>query len=628
MCVDYRGLNAITRKNRTPLPLINEALDRVRESRVFTKLDLRGAYNLVRIAAGDEWKTAFRTRYGLFEYKVVPFGLTNAPAALQHMMNDGLRDMLDVTVTIYLDDILIYSSDPSKHEEHVREVLRRLITLQLFAKAEKCEFSKTEVDFLGFRISTTGISLSPSELDAIASYPTPATTKDVERFMGFANAYRRFVPTYSRIAIPLYAPKKNTPFKWKDNCEEAFQTLKSAFTSSPVLRHFQPTAETVIETDSSALTVSAILSQEDADGNRHPVAYHSRKMTAPEGNYGPRDWESLAIVDAVKKWRHYLESLTSFTVITDHETLKYFTTSRSLTRRQVRWSAAINHHKYSIQYRPGRLNQQCDALSRRSDYFSSTAQLPPAPLLNPITINAAIFRPTSIFAISTRRSARLLSKSPSTITTSPNLVITANPTPSAAIPSPITANSPPAPTTPSTTTTTSPRFSTTATIVPSSFPSSSPSLTQRILFHLSTDPSLKPILHYLRNSSAHIPSNFRAKLVRFSLRPSGLLYHDNKLYIPDSESLKTHILRQLHDHPTAGHFGQAKTIDLLSRTYTWPGMATLARDYVATCDICQYSTPVHHSNRGLLNPPPIPSRPWLNLMGSHHRSSAFFLSVF
>ena len=659
LCVDYRGLNAITRKNRTPLPLINETLDRVREARVFTKLDLRGAYNLIRIAAGDEWKTAFRTRYGLFEYKVVPFGLTNAPAAFQHMMNDGFRDLLDVTVTIYLDDILIYSSDPSKHEQHVREVLERLIKLGLFAKAEKCEFSQTEIDFLGFRISTTGISLAPSELDAIASYPTPATSKDVERFMGFANAYRRFIPTYSRIAIPLYAlTKKSIPFKWDETCEEAFKTLKSAFTSSPVLRHFQPDAQTIIETDSSAFAVSAILSQEDTNGDLHPVAYHSRKMTAPECNYGPRDWELLAIVDAVKKWRHYLEGLTTFTVITDHETLKYFTTSRLLTRRQVRWSEAINHYKYAIHYRPGRLNQQCDALSRRPDYFFSTAQLPPVPLLNPISIYAAVLRPTSILAVSTRRSARLSSKSTATNSThvtttdlSPNVVTPpvvctdsrpAIITPSSSKPpvttsadsnpvitsnpSHIIINPPPAiVTTPSSvtpfpstaTTATTPHSFTTAKVAPPSLPSSSPSLTQRILFHLSTDPSLQPILQHLRNSSTRIPSHLRANLARFSLGPSGLLYHDNKLYIPDSELLKIHILRQAHDHPTAGHFGQAKTIDLLSRTYTWPGMATFARDYVSTCDACQHSKPVHHRYRGLLKPLPIPSRPWGSISWDH-----------
>ncbi len=171
LCVDYRGLNNITVKNRYPLPLISELLHRLRSAKVFTKLDLRGAYNLLRIAKGEEWKTAFRTRYGLYEYKVMPFGLTNAPASFQHLMNDIFADMLDKFVVVYLDDILIYSDTQSEHEQHVKTVLRRLDKNNLFVKPEKCEFHLRSTEFLGFHIASSGISMSDSKVKAIMDWP-------------------------------------------------------------------------------------------------------------------------------------------------------------------------------------------------------------------------------------------------------------------------------------------------------------------------------------------------------------------------------------------------------------------------------------------------------------------------
>ena len=172
---------------------------RIRKAKIFTKLNLRGAYNLVRVKAGDEWKTAFRTRYGHFESLVMPFGLTNAPAVFQHFMNDIFRDMLDHTVLIYLDDILIFSDSPSDHHQHVREVLKRLIQHALYAKAEKCEFDVTETDFLGFRISPTGVSMANNKVEAVTAWPMPTKIRELQQFLGFANFYRRFISGYSRI---------------------------------------------------------------------------------------------------------------------------------------------------------------------------------------------------------------------------------------------------------------------------------------------------------------------------------------------------------------------------------------------------------------------------------------------
>jgi hypothetical protein len=211
--VDYRGLNEGTIKNRYPLPLLHETLLRLQKAQYFTKLDIRGAYNLVRMAEGEEWKTAFRTRYGLFESLVMPFGLTNAPASFQHFINDVLRPYLDVFVTAYLDDILIYSDNLNDHRNHVLKVLEALSKAGLHLKPEKCECHQQEVKYLGFIISTSGTKMDPAKVATIQEWPEPRNVKDVQSFLGFANFYRRFIKGYSAIVAPMtLLTRKNTPF--------------------------------------------------------------------------------------------------------------------------------------------------------------------------------------------------------------------------------------------------------------------------------------------------------------------------------------------------------------------------------------------------------------------------------
>ena len=558
LCVDYRGLNAITSKNRYPLPLIPETLDRLRTAKLFTALDLRGAYNLLRVAPGDEWKTAFRTRYGLFECMVVPFGLTNAPASFQHLMNDILRDVLDVTVTCYLDDILIFSDVVEDHPLHVRDVLTRLLSNGLYVKAEKCHFSVTEVDYLGYRISTSGIGLSPSKVESMLDWTEPTCKKDVERFIGFANAYRGFIPSFSMIAAPIQAlSKASSPFVWTEQCAEAFTELKNQFCSAPVLRHYDPNLPTFIETDWSSFAISAILSQtQPDDGSLHPIAYMSGKMTPAECNYGPRDGEMLAIVHGVKVWRRYLEGLTlPFTVITDHATLRYFQTSRSLSRRMARWSEAINHHKYEIVYRQGRLNTQCDALSRRSQYAEhlEEADITPQPVLRPVG--------SALHASATTTSELMLGDEDTSRTDA--------------------------------------------------------ALASRITAAVELDPSLTPIRLSLQDPSLLRSKALSQRLSHFSVSDDGLLLYDGLVYIPNSDPIKLYLLNQAHDDPTSGHFGQHKVYELLSRNFTWPGMKSYVDEYVRTCGTCQRVKPAHHKYRGLLQSLPTPTRPWGSLSWDH-----------
>ena len=256
-CIDYRGINEITVKNRYPLPLISSAFELVQGAKVFTKLDLRNAYHLVRIKAGDEWKTAFNTPSGHYEYLVMPFGLTNAPAVFQALVNDVLRDMLNKFVFVYLDDILIFSPDEATHQIHVHQVLHQLLQHQLFVKAEKCQFHVPTVSFLGFIVSEGRIQMDPGKVKAVAEWPTPENRKQVQHFLGFANFYRRFVWNFSTVAAPLHeltSPKNR--FVWSSLADRAFNKLRLAFTTAPVLVLPDPCRQFVVEVDASNIEVS------------------------------------------------------------------------------------------------------------------------------------------------------------------------------------------------------------------------------------------------------------------------------------------------------------------------------------------------------------------------------------
>lgn len=238
LCVDYRGLNELMVRNSFPMPLIHELLDRVRRAKIFTKNDLRGAYNLVRIKPGDEWKTAFRCQYGHYEYLVMPFGLANAPGVFQGMMVDIFRDILDVYVVVYLDDLLIFSENEDSHVQHVREVLQRLRKHKLYAKASKCVFHAKSVEFLGFVVSSSGISMAEDKLKSVRDWPTPTNVKQVQSFLGFVNFYRRFVRDFSRISLPLSdLTKKDVPWSWDLPHPLAFEKLRTAILSAPSLHH-------------------------------------------------------------------------------------------------------------------------------------------------------------------------------------------------------------------------------------------------------------------------------------------------------------------------------------------------------------------------------------------------------
>ncbi|QRW21810.1 Retrotransposable element Tf2 protein [Rhizoctonia solani] len=388
LVVDYRKLNDVTHKNVYPLPRQDNLMAKLRHAKIFTKLDLRWGYNNVQIKEGDKWKTAFRTKYGLFEYLVMPFGLTNAPAAFQHFMNNLFRDLIDVTVVIYLDNILIFSEDPKDHPTHVREVLSRLMRNQLFCKLSKCHFHVTTVDYLGIVISPAGFSMDQKKIEAVTSWPTPKTVKQVQAFLGFVNYLRQFIPNFSSVARPLHnLTRKETPWSWGNLEEAAFQELKTLVTKLLVLIHSNPGLPYYLETDASGVAMGAILSQRGPDNQLHPIAYMSKSFSGAEGNYNTHNKELLAIIKALEEWRIFLEATDKpVQVFTDHCNLEYWMQARTFNQRHARWCVFLSDFNFEIHYCPGKQSGKLDALSRQLDYVDNPQEpevmLPPEVFAN------------------------------------------------------------------------------------------------------------------------------------------------------------------------------------------------------------------------------------------------------
>nr|CAE04776.3 OSJNBb0115I21.3 [Oryza sativa Japonica Group] len=372
MCVDYRALNDVTIKNKYPLPRIDDLFDQLKGATVFSKIDLRSGYHQLRIKEEDIPKTAFTTRYGLFECTVMSFGLTNAPAFFMNLMNKVFMEYLDKFVVVFIDDILIYSRTKEEHEEHLRLALEKLREHQLYAKFSKCEFWLSEVKFLGHVISAGGVAVDPSNVESVTNWKQPKTVSEIRSFLGLAGYYRRFIENFSKIAKPMTRLlQKDVKYKWSEECEQSFQELKSRLISAPILILPDPKKGFQVYCDASKLGLGCVLMQ---DGK--VVAYASRQLRPHEKNYPTHDIELAAVVHALKIWRHYLFG-TRTEVYTDHKSLKYIFTQPDLNMRQRRWLELIKDYDMGIHYHPGKANVVVDALSRKG-YCNATEgrQLP------------------------------------------------------------------------------------------------------------------------------------------------------------------------------------------------------------------------------------------------------------
>ncbi len=370
LCMDYRGLNKITVKDRHPIPLISDTLRNVSKGKIFTTFDLRGAYNLLRMMEGEEYKTAFITKYGLFEFLVMPFGLCNAPAQFQRMMNSIFMDLLNNFVAAYFDDLVVYSETIEEHWIHVRHVLQILRENGLYCKLEKCQFAQEKIKYLGYEVSKDGISMDPRKIEAVLDWPVPKNVNELQMFLGFTNYYRRLIRDYATKAAPLTNMlKKDVEFDWSDEIQREFECLKKEFVKDSVLAHPDENKPFVVETDASDYGIGGVLSHYDNYHRLQPVAFYSRQMTSAERNYEIHDKELLAIIQCFEEWRHFLlGGKHQVTVLSDHNSLKYFLNNVKLSRRQARWASFISEFDFVISYRPGSLNKRADVLSRRPDY--------------------------------------------------------------------------------------------------------------------------------------------------------------------------------------------------------------------------------------------------------------------
>ena len=547
-CVDYRGLNRITRKDRYPLPLIYETLRNIGRAKWYTKLDVIAAFHKIRIADGDEWKTAFRTRYGLFEWLVTPFGLANAPSTFQKYINWALRDYLDVFCSAYIDDILIYSSGTrAQHQDHVRKVLQRMREAGLQVDIDKCEFEVKATKYLGFIVEAErGVRMDPAKVQAILGWEAPKSVKGVQSFIGFANFYRRFIKEFSQIILPMMKlVRKDTVFQWNDEADQAFARLKEMFTSAPILVLFDHERETIVEADASEWCVGGTLYQVDDQGIIRPCAFFSKKNSPAECNYEIYDKEMLAIVRCLEEWDAELRSVREFEIRSDHKNLEYFMTVRKLTERQMRWSLVLSRYNFRISYVPGKENERADALSRREQ------DLPEDPEDERLQ----------------HRMMRLIK---------PEMLS---------------------------------RSEETAQVM--STRTEDLSLAEQWTKAQREDQTYEEAVAAVRRDARSFSTalGLKVSIAECSLDGEELLFRGRR-WVPNSEPLRTALIQQTHDSRTTGHPGREVTAALMARQFFWPNMLQDIRRFVRNCDTCRRMKAWRERRQGFLKPLPIPDRLW------------------
>lgn len=555
MCVDYRALNKATVKDRYPLPRIDDLLDRLHGAAVFSKLDLTSGFWQIRVADGDVPKTAFRTRYGSYEWRVLPFGLTNAPATFQRLMNDVLRPYLDQFALVYLDDILVYSKDARDHLRHLRLVLEALREHRLYAGVDKCAFGLSEVDFLGHRVCAAGIKTDPQKIAAVQEWPTPQTVRDVRSFLGLSGYYRRFVRHYAQLALPLTnLTRADCPWHWGEAEQAAFDALKAALVSAPVLATPDPALPYEVYTDASGFALGAVLLQDQGQGLQ-PLAYLSRKLNPAEQRYPTGDREMLAVIYALQEWRCYLEG-TRFTVNSDHRNHIWFST-KQLSRRQAKWALWLQSYygDVNIVYKEGKHNLS-DPLSRRADYAAGDGDPTEEGGQRSSGTHAAAAPPaqlTQLAAAAGPGSAPADSSGSEQLTASE---------PAGGLGSTAVAEA---------------------------------QLAQQIIEGYARDP------YYTQRPDGTGPPGLAKGI-------DGIYRLHDRIAVPTDMDLRRDILRELHDCPSAGHLGITKTLQRVACRFWWPHMGRSVRAYVLGCASCQLNKPSNQSPGGLLQPLPVPER--------------------
>jgi len=510
MCIDYRALNKITVKNSYPLPRIDDLLDKLQGAKFFSALDLMAGYHQLRLRESDIPKTAFKTTAGLFEYKVMTFGFTNAPSVFQQVMNKvfSTAGILNHFVLVYMDDILIFSKSESEHIEHLETVFQVLQKEKLIAKFSKCQFFLPSLKYLGHIISAEGVGVDPAKITSVQQWPLPKTLTELRGFLGLCNYFRKFIPKYSEIALPLTdLTKKEGGQSVLLNPEaiNAFQTLKQKLSTAPLLASpdFSKPFRAVV--DASQVGIGGVLLQEGK-----PVAYESRKLIPAELNYSATDRELLAVVHCLKKWRPYMLSHKDNELVTDHKPNVSFETKSTLAPRQVGWIEFLQQFPIKWVYTKGADNI-ADPLSRLNTFYlnvmqvvETTVDTPPLPLHQLLDSIRAGYKSDPVFACDCEN------------------------------------------------------------------------------------------------------------CVKFEC-VDGLYFYKDRIYVPDTGTLRHSIIQDCHAGLFGGHMGFHKTTDLVSRWFYWPNLQSQVAAAVQRCHVCQLSKSTSTGNQGLLHPLPVPPRPWWSI---------------
>jgi hypothetical protein len=361
-CVDYRKLNMVTVKDVYPLPRIDEMLDRLGQTRYFSTMDLASGYWQIEVDEKEKSKTAFSTGQGLYEFNVLPFGLTGAPSTFQRIMDYILMDVPHAMV--YIDDIIVYSVSFDQHLTDLRLVFKHIRAAGLKLKLKKCAWAKAQASFLGHQLSAAGIRPDPANIEKVKDFPRPRTVKHIQQFLGLASYYRRFIPGFAEKAAPLHSlVKKDQGFVWQEAQQAAFDWLKQKLIEPPIITFPDFRLGFILQTDASSQALGAILNQKDSDGREHVIAYASRTLRKHEKNYSATELELLAVVWSLKHFRHYVYGK-PIELHTDHAPLKWLMSHKDTSSRLIRWAMQLQEYDLNINYKPGKQNTNADALSR------------------------------------------------------------------------------------------------------------------------------------------------------------------------------------------------------------------------------------------------------------------------
>lgn len=570
-CVDYRALNAVTKKDIYPLPRIDDCLDQLAGMKWFTVLDAKSGYWQMRVNPADRDKTAFISKFGLYRFVGMPFGLTNAPASFQRLMDALLAGLTWQECLVFIDDILIFAptfEELVKRMDHVFERLDGKIKLG----GKKCQVFCRRLGYLGHNISEQGVEPQPQIIEAVKNFEQPLTVKGVRSFIGLCNFYRRFVKDFSKIAKPLHDLTKghtqssNEKISWTNECETAFCALKNALTSAPILAWPDFSKPFVLYTDGSVDGLGAILGQEHATGSK-VIAYFSQLTNNAESRYSATELECLAVVRATKEFSHYLRG-SRFRLVTDHWALKWLHNLKEPTGRLGRWQLRMMELEYDVEYREG-VNNHVDALSRPIDPAEARRRRAEAQEKHVLTLV------TAISGGATALGAKLAAVSPKEPETAASSLREES-----------------------------------SLIRWKEAQRRCDKLSQYFDYMEKGElPSDTSRARVIVGEAAHMIID--KGILRFLNTRKGNMREQCVIRIAVPQSLRAEVLAECHDHPMSGHFGVERTYFRVCQNYWWLGMYSDVKKYVLSCPICARDKPSQVKIEGRLLSIPVPLEPFV-----------------